>query len=195
MLNRRVVLGSLAGLGLTLSIASGGAVAQMNHEMPASKTSQTTQFRQIKQPLWLKGTVAVGGLALIGLELWWFLLSKPKSHKAQTLQGIQEITILVDGGYEPSRVVVNEGQLVRLNFLRRDPSSCLEEVRLPDFHIAQELPLNRVTPIEFKPDKPGTYTFSCGMNMFRGVVEVQSADATAVAPSATVAPLTHHTDH
>jgi len=35
-----------------------------------------------------------------------------------------------------------------------DPSSCLEEVRFPDFHIAQDL-LNQVTPIELTPDKPG----------------------------------------
>jgi plastocyanin domain-containing protein len=72
---------------------------------------------------------------------------------------------------------VNAGQPVRLNFLRRDKSSCLEEIRLPDFHIAQELQLNQVTAIEFKPDKPGTYTFTCGMNMFRGAIEVQPTDA------------------
>jgi plastocyanin domain-containing protein len=29
---------------------------------------------------------------LIGLELWWFLLSKPKSRKAATQDGVQEIT-------------------------------------------------------------------------------------------------------
>lgn len=178
MLIKKAMIGSIASLGLALGVASGGAAAQMNHEMPASETSPTSQFRRIEQPLWLKGTVAAGGLALIGLELWWFLLSKPKSQKAEAKQGIQEIAITVDGGYEPSHVVVNAGQPVRLNFLRRDKSSCLEEVRLPDFHIAQELPLNQLTAIEFKPDKPGTYTFTCGMNMFRGAIEVQPTDAT-----------------
>ena len=178
MLIKKAIIGSIASLGLALGVASSGAVAQMNHEMPASSTSPTNQFRRIEQPLWVKATVATGGLALIGLELWWFLLSKPKSQKAQAKQGIQEITITVDGGYEPSRVVVNAGQPVRLNFLRRDKSSCLEEVRLPDFHIAQELQLNQVTAIEFQPDKPGTYAFTCGINMFRGVIEVQPADAT-----------------
>ena len=69
---------------------------------------------------------------------------------------------------------VNAGEPVRLNFLRRDPSSCLEKVLLPDFHIAQELELNQVTPIEFTPEKPGKYPFTCGMNMFRGVVEVET---------------------
>jgi plastocyanin domain-containing protein len=69
--------------------------------------------------------------------------------------------------------VVNAGQRVRLNFLRSDPSSFLEQVIFPDFHIAQDLQLNQTTPIEFTPEKPGEYTFACGMNMFRGVVEAR----------------------
>lgn len=100
-------------------------------------------------------------------------MSKTKAQQAEASQGIQELTITVDGGYEPSRVIVQAGQPVRLNFLRRDPSSCLEKVLFPDFHLAQDLDLNHITPVEFTPEKPGEYSFTCGMNMFRGVVEVQ----------------------
>ena len=176
MFNKKTIVGSLTGLGFLLGVTSNLAVAQMPHQMsPNSSEEQTTQFRRIEQPLGLKAGVTVGGIALIGLELWWFLWSKTKSQQAETNQGIQEVTITVDGGYEPSRVVVNVGQPVRLNFLRRDPSSCLEKVLLPDFHIAQDLDLNHVTPIEFTPEKPGEYPFTCGMNMFRGVVEVQAS--------------------
>jgi plastocyanin domain-containing protein len=171
MLNKKVIIGSVASLGMMLGIASGEAAAQMPHQI-SSETAPTTQFRRIEQPLGLKISVTAGGIALIGLELWWFLLSKPKSQKAEANHGIQEMTITVDGGYEPSRVVVNVGQPVRLNFLRRDPSGCLEKVLLPDFHIAQELDLDQVTSIEFTPETPGEYAFTCGMNMFRGVVEV-----------------------
>ncbi len=176
-MNKIAIIGSVASLGLIFGITSNKAVAQMSHEhMQPSQTQQTSQFRRIEQPLWAKAAVTAGGLGLIGLELWWFLLSKPKSQKAQSKQGIQEVTITVDGGYEPSQVVVNAGQKVRLNFYRKDSSSCLEEIRFPDFHIAQELPLNQVTPIEFTPNQPGTYTFTCGMNMFRGVIEVESSN-------------------
>jgi plastocyanin domain-containing protein len=188
----KVILGSIVSLGLVFSVASDKAVAQMNHEMPATErwlrppqASQTTQFRRIEQPFWVKGAVTTVGLGLIGLEIWWFLLSKPKSQKAEAHDGIQEVGITVDGGYEPSRILVNAGQRVRLNFLRRDPSSCLEEIRLPDFHIAKNLPLNEVTSVEFTPDKAGTYTFNCGMNMFRGVIEVQPTDSTAKATPVT----------
>jgi plastocyanin domain-containing protein len=39
------------------------------------------QFRRIEQPLSLKIGVTIGGLALISLELWWFLFSKTKHNK------------------------------------------------------------------------------------------------------------------
>lgn len=187
MVNKSAIASAVASLGLAFGITWGQAVAQMPHEeMQHSETERTSQFERIEQPLWLKGAVTVGGLGLIWLELWWFLLSKPKSQKAKTDRGIQEIDITVDGGYEPSRVVVSAGQRVRLNFYRQDPSSCLEEVRFPDFHIAQELPLNKVTPIEFRPDKPGKYEFTCGMNMFRGAIEVQGANSTIAVQPASV---------
>ncbi|PSB22764.1 hypothetical protein C7B61_00675 [filamentous cyanobacterium CCP1] len=182
MFKQSAMIGSLTAFGILLGLTSGGAFAQTPHdEHHTEQTEQAGEFQQIDQPLWLKGAVTAGGLGLIGLELWWFLLSKPKSRKASTQGGIQEITVTVDGGYEPSQIVVQAGQPVRLNFDRKDPSSCLEEVRFPDFRIAQELPLNQVTAIEFTPDKPGKYEFTCGMNMFRGVVEVQSEEPTAAA--------------
>jgi plastocyanin domain-containing protein len=181
MVKKTALTGIIASLGLVLGIASGEVVAQMPHsmdEMQPSPNRSTEQFQKIEQPLVNKIVVTLGGLGLIGLELWWFLLSKPKSAKATALAGIQEITVTVDGGYEPSQIVVQAGQKVRLNFDRKDASSCLEEVRFPDFGIAQSLPLNRVTSIEFTPEKPGRYEFTCGMNMFRGIVEVQSMNTT-----------------
>lgn len=203
MFKQSTMIGSLTAVGLVLGTLSSEALGQAppttpavphpdHTEQPEAKTqpealNQTEQFQQIEQPLWVKGIVTAGGLGLIGLELWWFLLSKPKSRQATTQGEIQEITITVDGGYEPSQIVVQTGRLVRLNFDRKDPSGCLEEVRLPDFHIAQNLPLNQVTTVEFTPNKSGRYEFTCGMNMFRGVVEVQAEalNSTAIASNFT----------
>ncbi|WP_225894589.1 cupredoxin domain-containing protein [Leptolyngbya sp. O-77] len=169
---------------MLIGTVSSQAIAQEMHtEMQPSTTEKAEQFQRIEQPLWAKVAVTAGGLGLIGLELWWFLLSKPKSRKATTQGGVQEVTVMVDGGYEPSQIVVQVGQPVRLNFDRKDPSSCLEEVWFPDFRITQVLPLNQTTAIEFIPTQPGRYEFTCGMNMFRGVVEVQGAgQERAIAP-------------
>lgn len=168
-MNQRMIWGTLTGLGIFIFTASVGQAVPMSSE----HSNSTTQFRRIEQPLALKAIVTLGGLGLIGLELWWFLFSQPKAQKTESQQGIQSLNITVDGGYEPSLIVVKSGQLVRLNFLRKDPNNCLEKVLFPDFQIAQDLPLNQSVKIEFMPKVPGKYSFTCGMNMFRGEIEVQ----------------------
>lgn len=178
MANKTAFIGSIASLGLLLGIACGEAATQTSHQTHSSTTTQTSQFQRIEQPLGNKIAVTLGGLGLIGLEIWWFLLSKPKSRKAVAKSGtIQEVTVIVDGGYDPSRILVQVGKPVRLKFERKDPSSCLEQVIIPDFHIAADLPLNQVTTVEFTPQQAGTYIFTCGMNMFRGAISVQAADS------------------
>ncbi len=164
---------SLLTLLLSLSLIFGNV--QISNAKVKSLES-TNQFSPIEQPLPLKLLVTLGGLGLIGAEVWWFLLSKNKSQQATNNQGIQELEIVVDGGYNPDRINVNVGQPVRLNFFRKDPSSCLEKVLLPDFHKALDLQLNKTTSVEFIPTQAGEYTFHCGMNMFRGVVEVQASN-------------------
>lgn len=185
MFNPRHLVGVLAGFGLLLG--TGGAVTLISTEagmaapgnsmeMPHGSTANQ-EFERIEQPPGVKVGVSAAVVSLIGLELWWFLFSKPKSYKARSQQGIQEIDVVVDGGYEPNRIVVQAGQPVRLNFFRKDPSSCLEEVRIPDFQIVKTLPLNQKTAIEFTPRHSGDYTFTCGMNMFRGVIQVDSLES------------------
>jgi plastocyanin domain-containing protein len=177
MFKKVTFFGTLAGFGFLLGVISGTIAAEMPTE---HSTPKTTQFQRIEQPLINKISVSLGGLGLIGLELWWFLLSKPKSQKAELAGGgIQEVRVTVDGGYEPSRIVVQAGQLVRLNFFRKDKSSCLEQVLIPDFHIAVHLPLNEVTAVEFMPEQAGDYVFTCGMNMFRGALEVQASNTSS----------------
>jgi plastocyanin domain-containing protein len=163
---------TLAQLGILLSLMSGAIAADINQD---KMQHASHSMQRIDQPIGHKIAVTLSGLGLIGAELWWFLRRKSTSHTASTQDGIQEVTVIVDGGYEPSQVIVQAGHLVRLNFDRKDPSSCLEEIRIPDFKIAQKLLLNQITSVEFTPDKPGRYEFSCGMNMFRGVVEVQES--------------------
>ncbi|MBD2744898.1 cupredoxin domain-containing protein [Coleofasciculus sp. FACHB-1120] len=171
MVIQKKVWSNLLGLWVLLSVFSGIPAKATSAEAPMA----TNQVSQIEQPFELKLGITLGGLALIGLELWWFLVSKTQAQQATANQGIQELTIQVDGGYDPNRVVVKAGQPVRLNFFRKDPSSCLEKIILPDFHIAKDLDLNRMTPVEFTPKIPGEYAFTCGMNMARGVLEVKAA--------------------
>ena len=71
MFSKKMLWGSLIALVL-LTGTSGVALA----EMPAHSPEQNSQFHRIEQPLGLKVGVAIAGLALTGLEFWWFLLYK-----------------------------------------------------------------------------------------------------------------------
>ena len=78
MLIQRQIWGSLASLGILIGIASGVPASQVS----VAPANSTAQFRPIEQPLSLKIGVTAGGLALIGLELRWFLFGK---NKAKTI--------------------------------------------------------------------------------------------------------------
>ncbi len=131
-------------------------------------------WRTIPQPLALQVLVAAAGLALIAAELWWFLGPHGAGVTAgEGEQGMQEITITVQGGYAPARVRVKAGRPVRLLFHRTDPSGCVAQVIFPDFQRSLDLPLGATTSIELLPERPGSYPFHCGMNMVRGSLEAE----------------------
>lgn len=171
-------------IGLLSALFSISLILSLPHPATAQLTqADTNEFRRIEQPLGVKLGITAAGIGLIGLELWWFLLSKTKAQTAQVAKGIQSINITVDGGYSPNHIVVQRAQPVQLNFLRKDPSNCLDQVILPDFNKAIDLPLNQTVTIEILPQTVGTYPFHCGMNMFRGTLSVEDNIAAAKSAS------------
>jgi len=118
--------------------------------------------------------VTISGLALSVLVLWYFLFSRATGTRAAAgVGGVQEVQIIVKGGYTPDVLVVKAGQPVRLNFLRQETASCSEMVLFPDFDRSAKLPPGEVVPIEFTPETPGEYEFTCQMGMFRGKLIVE----------------------
>lgn len=76
-------------------------------------------------------------------------------------------------GFSPGTIEVEAGQPTTITFIRVSEEGCGTEVVFPDLGIDQPLPLNKPTPVTIHPNKPGTLTFSCGMNMLRGKVVVR----------------------
>jgi len=139
-------------------------------------TATVPLWRTIDQPPALKLLVASIGLAFIVGELWWFLAPHGSGVEArQGSDGRQEVTITVDGGYNPPRIRVVAGRPLRLTFHRIDPSSCVAQVIFPDFQRSLDLPLEASTSIDLLPAEPGLYPFHCGMNMVRGMLDVVAA--------------------
>lgn len=121
-------------------------------------------------------TVLVSGIVLSALILWYFFGPKPRVS-AQVADGVQEVRVVVKGGYSPDVIVVKQGAPVKLDFYRDETASCSEEIVFGDFGIARHLPAFQTTAIEFTPETPGEFTFTCGMNMMRGKLVVEQVAA------------------
>lgn len=117
--------------------------------------------------------VTVGGLLLIALILWFFFGPQVALAARVGQSGVQDVDIVVKGGYSPNRIEVRRGQPVRFNFLREETNPCTEQVIFGDFGIVRDLPVGQSVPVEFTPDEPGEYVFHCGMNMVHGRVIVK----------------------
>ena len=115
------------------------------------------------------------GAAAIAWVNWYFFLAKRSAATASAgTGGAQEVTITVQGGYEPAEVKVKRGTPVRLIFDRRETSSCSEEVVIPDFGIRKFLPAFQKTPVELTPEKTGAFDITCGMSMLHGKLIVEA---------------------
>lgn len=115
-----------------------------------------------------KLVVTAAGLLGIIFIYWFFLIKKESVVEVR-----DQVDVIVEGGFVPELISIPLGKKTRINFFRKDPSSCLEEIVLPDFKIRKLLPLNKKVFIEVTPKKSGEFSFSCGMNMFHGKVIVK----------------------
>ena len=128
--------------------------------------------------------VTAAGAAAIAWVLWYFLFSRrPGAVAAPAQGGVQEIRVLVKGGYTPDTILVQAGKPVRLQFYRDETADCSERVVFDAFGINQTLPAFTTTTVEFTPKTPGEFPFRCGMNMLKGLLVVEPADATRAASS------------
>ncbi len=112
--------------------------------------------------------VTIVGLLGIGFTYWLFLMKKETE-----IQASDSIDIVVEGGYSPDVISIPKGKMTKINFIRTDPTSCLEEVVLGDFKIRKYLPLNQKITVELTPQQSGEFGYACGMNMYHGKIIVK----------------------
>ena len=117
--------------------------------------------------------VTAGGVALaIAVNLYFFSPRKVTVAPPVVADGPQVVHVAVRGGYDPGRIEVRAGHPVRLVFRRDEVEGCSDTVLIPEWGIAQRLPAYEDTVVDFTPQTPGEYEFTCGMHMLRGSIVV-----------------------
>jgi Cu+-exporting ATPase len=116
--------------------------------------------------------VTVGGVLLIaGLAVYFF--GPKQASSTEVRGGVQEVEVLVKGGYSPNLIRVRQGVPLRFVFDRQDNSDCTSRVVFPDFAIGRSLGAFAKTAVELMPERAGEFGFACGMNMLHGTLIVE----------------------
>ena len=132
--------------------------------------------------------LAVAGF--IAWIVWYFFIANAATVAAAIAgAGVQQVEVLVKGGYRPDVIRALPGVPLRLRFRREETSACSEEIVFPDFGVKQHLPAFATTTIDLPAAAAGTYAFACGMDMLHGKLVVgDSATSEAQAGTAAVQP-------
>lgn len=85
----------------------------------------------------------------------------------------QTVNVTVAGGYEPSVIKLKKGIPAEINFKRTNDQGCLDVVHSNELGFSEKLPINVTKTVQVPTDKSGEFGFSCGMDMFKGKVEVE----------------------
>lgn len=131
--------------------------------------------------------ILLGGSGLIVFILWFFFGEKEEAVAALSSSKVknQEITVVVEAGYQPAKISVTRNIPVTVIFDRRDKGECTERVIFPKIKIRNEkgeiiekqislhLPEDEKTSVTFTPVEAGLYEFMCGMGMVHGKLEVK----------------------
>ncbi len=116
-----------------------------------------------------------------GLTVAGFPLSLPTlARSGEPVEARQEgETQVVDirvgtRGYTPNVFVVKKNQPVELR-LSGKTTGCLSALVIPGMRIQAQLNPTGITRIPFTPTREGTYSFACGMGMYRGSFRVTAS--------------------
>ncbi|MFQ5880634.1 MAG: HAD-IC family P-type ATPase, partial [Dehalococcoidia bacterium] len=111
--------------------------------------------------------VVVGAIGLAGF-LTFFFFGKRAAAEATVAGGVQEVTVVVQGGYSPNVIRARKGAPLRIHFDRREGTDCTSRVIFPDLKVSKSLPAFATATLELVPEEAGEFDFSCHMSMIHG---------------------------
>ncbi len=91
----------------------------------------------------------------------------------QLINGAQAATIDVyPTAYTPNYLQVKAGVPVQLTLNAKGGLGCTSIFRIPQLGIQTSLQQKPTQTVEFTPSQPGKITYTCGMGMYSGIIEV-----------------------
>ncbi len=109
----------------------------------------------------------------------WFFSDERFSGKTRENQAVkqvgnlQKVTIDIrNNGYYPQRFTVKKDIPVELTLASGKVYSCAQAFVFPEFDISTVVKANSSQTYTFTPKEKGTFTFTCSMGMYTGVMEV-----------------------
>lgn len=112
------------------------------------------------------GVLCIAALAVLATSAIGYA-QKPKAAPAA-----QKVTVVVDNGFKPDSINVKAGKPVEITFDTKH-KGCAAVVVFKDLKLKKELKDGTKTTFTFTPKKAGTYSFACGMGMYKGSVIVK----------------------
>lgn len=117
--------------------------------------------------------LAVGGITLIVSVVLVCLLKRRRQGAWARWDGErQSINIRIEGAYSPHRIVLQRGRPTVLRFERTEERTCSEWLLIPELGVKHRLPPQTTTEIQFIPELPGEYLFTCTLGIYVGTLTV-----------------------
>lgn len=76
-------------------------------------------------------------------------------------------------GNKPDVITFKAGKPAQIKFIPSDNMGCMNEIVFKDLGVDKTLDDKKEITVDIPTDKPGTYNFACGMDMFHGKVVVK----------------------
>lgn len=76
-------------------------------------------------------------------------------------------------GYKPDVIAFKAGKPAQIKFIPSDNMGCMNDIVFKDLGVDKTLDDKKEITVDIPTDKPGTYNFACGMDMFHGKVVVK----------------------
>lgn len=106
---------------------------------------------------------------------YFWLADREEAREARAKDGeVQEVSVLVNGGYHPDRITLRRGRPIRLRFRRtNDGESWWDDLDFPYARVVRELPEGETVVVDVGPLEPGEYTFFSGLGTMRGTLVIE----------------------